>query len=73
MAKLLMIDEATMLHRYQLEALDCTLRDILEDECPFGGKSIVLSGDFRQCLPGVPGESLAANVPVAALRGAKAD
>ena len=59
MAKLLMIDEATMLHRYQLEALDRTLRDVMEDERPFGGKTIVLSGDFRQCLPVVPGASRA--------------
>merc|ERR1712020_761709 len=62
MAKLLMIDEATMLHRYHLEALDRTLRDILEDERPFGGKTIVLSGDFRQCLPVVPGASRAGTV-----------
>ena len=59
MAKLLMVDEATMLDRYQLEALDRTLRDVMEDESPFGGKTIVLSGDFRQCLPVVPGASRA--------------
>ena len=29
-AKLLLIDEATMLHRFHLEALDCTLRDLME-------------------------------------------
>ena len=46
MSKLLMIDEATMLHRYQLEALDRTLRDVMKDERPFSGKTIVLSGDF---------------------------
>ena len=62
MAKLLMIDEATMLHRYQLEALDRTLRDLLEDDRPFGGKTLVLSGDFRQCLPVVPGASRAGTV-----------
>ena len=37
MSKLRMIDEAIMLHRYQLEALDRTLRDIMADE----------SGDVR--------------------------
>ena len=62
MAKLLMVDEATMLDRYQLEALDRTLRDVMEDESPFGGKTIVLSGDFRQCLPVVPGASRAGTV-----------
>ena len=64
MAKLLMIDEATMLHRYQLEALDRTLRDVLEDDRPFGGKTVVLSGDFRQCLPVVPGASRAGTVDI---------
>ena len=54
-----MVYEATILDCYQLEALDRTLRDVMEDECPFGGKTIVLSGDFRQCLPVVPGASWA--------------
>ena len=59
MAKLLMVDEATMLDHYQLEALNRTLRDVMENEFPFGSKTIVLSGDFRQCLPMVPGASQA--------------
>lgn len=55
-AKLLMIDEVTMLHRFQLEALDRTLRDLMEKpNAPFGGKIIILAGDFRQCLPIVVG------------------
>ena len=62
MAKILMIDEATMLHRYQLEAMNRTLQDILDDDRPFGGKVIVLAGDFRQCLPVVPGASRAGTV-----------
>ena len=44
-----------MLHRYQLEALDRTLRDLMsEPDQPFGGKVLVLAGDYRQCLPIVP-------------------
>ena len=62
MAKLLIIDEATMLHRYQLEAMDRTLRDIMGNDLPFGGKVLLLSGDFRQCLPVVPGASRAGTV-----------
>ena len=51
-AKLLLIDEVTMLHRFQLEALDRTLRDLMnKPNAPFGGKIIILAGDFRQCLP----------------------
>ena len=63
MAKLLMIDEATMLDRYQLEAMDRTLRDIMnKPDTPFGGKTLVLTGDFRQCLPVLPGASRARTV-----------
>ena len=58
-AKILLIDEATMLHRYQLEALDRTLRDVLNDERPFAGKVLVLTGDFRQTLTVVPRASRA--------------
>ena len=60
MAKLLLIDESTMLDRFQLEALDRSLRDLmgLPDQ-PFGGKILLLAGDFRQCLPVVPGATRA--------------
>ena len=57
MAKIIIIDEAPMLHRYQMEALDRTLRDLTDRKEPFGGKSLILSGDFRQCLPVIPGAS----------------
>ena len=30
------------------------LRDITNDDKPFGGKIMVVSGDFRQCLPVIP-------------------
>jgi hypothetical protein len=51
MAKVIVWDEAPMAHRHLLEALDRTLRDIMDCDEPFGGKVIVLSGDFRQTLP----------------------
>ena len=54
-AKLIVIDEAPMLHRYQIEALDRTLQDLMNNHKPFGGKVLILSGDFRQCLPVIPG------------------
>lgn len=55
-ARVLLIDEATMLHGHQLQALDRTLRDLMQKEnVPFGGKVLVLAGDFRQTLPVVPG------------------
>jgi hypothetical protein len=53
---LIIWDEAPMTHRHYFEALDRTLRDILaEDETgntiiPFGGKLVILGGDFCQIL-----------------------
>ena len=59
-SKLLLIDEATMLDRYMLEALDRSLRDLLgKPDRPFGDKVLILAGDFRQCLPVVPGANRA--------------
>ena len=62
MAKLLLIDESTMLDKFQLEALDRSLRDLIGIDLPFGGKIILLAGDFRQCLPVVPGANRAGTV-----------
>jgi ATP-dependent DNA helicase PIF1 len=50
MAKVIVWDEAPMAHKFQMEAMDRTLRDITGSDIPFGGKVTVLSGDFRQCL-----------------------
>lgn len=53
-------DEAPMNHKYVFEAVDRTFRDIMqcEDpknlEKPFGGKTVLLRGDFRQVLPVLP-------------------
>ncbi|XP_076932061.1 ATP-dependent DNA helicase pfh1-like [Bidens hawaiensis] len=49
---LIIWDEAPMSNRKCFEALDRTLKDILNNnKDPFGGKSILLGGDFRQTLP----------------------
>jgi ATP-dependent DNA helicase PIF1 len=53
-AAIIIWDEAPMMHRHIYEALDRTLRDIMNVQQPFGGKTIVLGGDFRQTLPIVP-------------------
>ncbi len=51
-AKLIIIDEATMIDSYMLSAIDRSLRDVMNNkETPFGGKIVILAGDFRQCLP----------------------
>jgi ATP-dependent DNA helicase PIF1 len=55
--KLIIWDEAPMMHRFCFEALDRTMRDLMtvQDpqslDKPFGGKVVVLGGDFRQILP----------------------
>lgn len=49
-----------MTHRHCFEAVDRTHRDLLKFEKPsstykpFGGKVVVLGGDFRQILPVIP-------------------
>ncbi|XP_076899646.1 uncharacterized protein LOC143553551 [Bidens hawaiensis] len=49
---LIIWDEAPMSNRKCFESLDRTLRDLFEEKGkPFGGKSILLGGDFRQTLP----------------------
>ncbi|XP_019157984.1 PREDICTED: uncharacterized protein LOC109154705 [Ipomoea nil] len=57
---LIIWDEAPMMHKHCFEALDRTMRDLLRfvDPCSemktFGGKTVVLGGDFRQIVPVVP-------------------
>jgi len=48
-----------MAHRHAIEAVDRTLQDLMNNTFPFGGKVVILSGDFRQILPVVPGGSRA--------------
>ena len=44
-------DEASMIPKKALEIIDRTLRDLCINDIPFGGKLIILGGDFRQILP----------------------
>ena len=48
------IDEASMIPCYALHAIDRCLRDIMGRDALFGGKILLLAGDFRQILPVVP-------------------
>ena len=43
-----------MVPTHALHAIDRLLRDITQADVPFGGKIILLGGDFRQVLPNVP-------------------
>ncbi|KAL8470654.1 hypothetical protein ACS0TY_033277 [Phlomoides rotata] len=55
-AKLIIWDKALMINKLSFESLHRSLRDIVRSEdgsssnLPFGGKIIVLEGDFRQIL-----------------------
>ena len=51
MSKLIIWDEVFSCHRYNVEALERTLRDIMVSEQLFGGKVICFGGDPRQTLP----------------------
>ncbi|KAL0458608.1 UNVERIFIED_CONTAM: hypothetical protein Slati_0488000, partial [Sesamum latifolium] len=44
-------DESPMTNRKAFETVDRTFRDMLGVDLPFGGKVIILGGDFRQVLP----------------------
>jgi len=59
-ARLIVWDEAPMAHKHVVEAVNCTLQHVLGVVDPvlkdmfFGGKVVVMGGDFRQLLPVVP-------------------
>lgn len=49
--KVLIVDEISMLHAFQLDMVDQAARFILGNDKPFGGIQIVLCGDFFQLPP----------------------
>ena len=53
-ASLLIIDEASMLSSHSLRIIDKLLREVMNDTRPFGGKTLILGGDFRQTTNVVP-------------------
>jgi hypothetical protein len=59
-ANLIIWDEAPMMHHRAFEAIDRALRDLMQlddaqaTEKIFGGKIVLLGGDFQQILPVVP-------------------
>ena len=52
--KCIVWDEIVPQHRYAVEALDRTLRDLRDNEHPFGGITLLIGGDLQQTLPVVP-------------------
>ncbi|XP_062118748.1 uncharacterized protein LOC133832419 [Humulus lupulus] len=49
--RLIIWDEAPMTRKQHIEALEKMLRDITDVDVTFGGKVVILGGDFRQVLP----------------------
>ncbi len=50
-AKVLIIDEISMLHKIQLDLVNTVLKFFKENEEPFGGIQVIFSGDFFQLPP----------------------
>jgi len=51
-ASLIVWDEVSMIKKQAVEAFDNSMRDIMDRlDFPFGGKTVVFGGDFRQVLP----------------------
>nr|XP_047144698.1 uncharacterized protein LOC124818197 [Hydra vulgaris] len=48
---LFMLDETSMIPKHALNAIDRLLKDVCNNNFPFGGKAILFDGDFRQILP----------------------
>ena len=62
MAKVLIIDEVSMMDYKVLDLIDRYLRELMGNDEPFGGKLILLMHDFRQILPVIPRGNRAAVV-----------
>ena len=55
----LVIDEISMLHDYRLDMVDAVCRLVRENDKPFGGIQVIMSGDFFQLPPINRGDSRA--------------
>ena len=50
-AQLIIYDECSMVHAHVVDTVERTLRDVCQDARPFGGKTVLFTGDFKQLLP----------------------
>ena len=61
-ADIIIIDEISMLNKKCLVGMDKLLRFHFDKDKPFGGKFIILCGDFHQCPPVVPHRPLSESI-----------
>jgi hypothetical protein len=47
----IIIDEISMVPKHALDIIDRKLRELMNIDLPFGGKIMIVAGDFRQVLP----------------------
>ena len=50
-AEVILYDECSMVHHDVADTVERSLRDLLQDPRPFGGKVVIFMGDFKQLLP----------------------
>lgn len=55
-ARVLIIDEISMLHHFRLDLIEWICRKMKHDDRPFGGMQVVVCGDFFQLPPVTRGE-----------------
>lgn len=55
-AKVLIIDEVSMLHHFRLDMIEWICRQFKRSERPFGGMQVILCGDFFQLPPVTRGQ-----------------
>jgi hypothetical protein len=53
-ADVIIWDESPMISKTVFASVDRLLQNLMNNGAPFGGKIMIFSGDFRQCLPIVP-------------------
>ncbi|PLW53762.1 hypothetical protein PCANC_04447 [Puccinia coronata f. sp. avenae] len=59
--KIIIWDEIVTMHMFAIQAVDEALRKLVDVDAPFGGKTVVFAGDFRQTLPVVGWEDYPAS------------
>ena len=50
-SKMILMDEVVMMDKVDLERISSTLQFLTGVNLPFGGKNVIIAGDFRQILP----------------------